>query len=85
MPESPATVAWDTHGDSGNKCPSADDALAEAAADDPDAEPLDLANAAVVIPPRKVAISIRPDQDVLDHVKRDGAGYRTSNRLLDLL
>ena len=53
-----------------------DAALAEA--DDPDAAPLELdrANAAVVIPPRKVAISIRPDQDVLDHVKRDGAGYR---------
>ncbi|GJE60868.1 BrnA antitoxin family protein [Methylobacterium trifolii] len=52
--------------------------IAEAVASDPDAGPLDLdwANAEVVIPPRKVAISIRVDQDVLDHFKRGGDGYQ---------
>lgn len=55
-----------------------DEAIAAAVAEDPDAAPLDLdwAMGEVIVPPRKVAISIRLDQDVLDHFKRDGAGYQ---------
>jgi uncharacterized protein (DUF4415 family) len=46
--------------------------------EDPDAVPLDFdwSEAVLVIPPRKKAISIRLDEDVLDFFKRDGAGYQ---------
>lgn len=45
---------------------------------DPDAVPLDFNwdEAVLVIPPRKRAISIRVDEDVLDYFKHEGAGYQ---------
>ncbi len=45
---------------------------------DPDAVPLnfDWSEAVLVIPPKKKAISIRVDEDVLDHFKKEGAGYQ---------
>jgi uncharacterized protein (DUF4415 family) len=45
---------------------------------DPDAVPLDFdwSKAVLVIPPKKKAISIRLDEDVLDHFKKEGAGYQ---------
>ncbi len=45
---------------------------------DPDAVPLDFdwSEAVLVIPPKKKAISIRVDEDVLDHFKKEGAGYQ---------
>jgi uncharacterized protein (DUF4415 family) len=55
------------------------DAEIEAAVrNDPDAVPLDIdwSDAVLVIPPKKKAISIRVDEDVLDHFKREGAGYQ---------
>jgi uncharacterized protein (DUF4415 family) len=55
------------------------DADIEAAVrDDPDAAPLsiDWSEAILVIPPKKKAISIRVDEDVLDYFKREGAGYQ---------
>lgn len=33
-------------------------------------------DAVLVIPPRKKAISIRVDEDVLDYFKKEGAGYQ---------
>jgi uncharacterized protein (DUF4415 family) len=55
-----------------------DDEIEEAARNDPDAAPLDIdwSEAILVIPPKKKAISIRVDEDVLDHFKREGAGYQ---------
>jgi len=45
---------------------------------DPDAVPLDVdwSEAVLVIPPKKKAISIRVDEDVLDYFKREGGGYQ---------
>jgi uncharacterized protein (DUF4415 family) len=45
---------------------------------DPDAVPLDFdwSKAMLVSPPKKQAISIRLDEDVLAFFKRDGAGYQ---------
>lgn len=45
---------------------------------DPDAVPLDFNwdEAVLVVPPRKKAISIRVDEDVLDYFKRGGGGYQ---------
>jgi uncharacterized protein (DUF4415 family) len=45
---------------------------------DPDAVPLDFdwSEAVLVIPPKKKAISIRVDEDVLDYFKQHGAGYQ---------
>lgn len=45
---------------------------------DPDAVPLDFdwSEAVLVIPPKKKAISIRVDADVLDYFKKHGAGYQ---------
>jgi len=45
---------------------------------DPDAVPLnvDWSNAILIIPPKKKAISIRVDEDVLDYFKKEGAGYQ---------
>lgn len=46
--------------------------------DDPDAAPLDVdwSQAVLVVPPRKKAISIRIDPDVLDYFKNEGPGYQ---------
>lgn len=55
------------------------DAEIEAAVrDDPDAVPLDFdwSDAALVAPPKKKAISIRLDQDVVDYFKQQGADYQ---------
>jgi uncharacterized protein (DUF4415 family) len=48
-------------------------------ANDPDwaeFKDFDWSKAVLVIPPKKKAISIRVDEDVLDHFKREGAGYQ---------
>jgi uncharacterized protein (DUF4415 family) len=37
---------------------------------------LDWSKAVLVIPPKKKAISIRVDEDVLDYFKKEGAGYQ---------
>lgn len=37
---------------------------------------LDWSDAVLVIPPKKKAISIRVDEDVLDYFKHEGAGYQ---------
>jgi uncharacterized protein (DUF4415 family) len=55
------------------------DAEIEAAVrNDPDAVPLDFNwdEAILVIPPKKTAISIRVDEDVLAYFKREGDGYQ---------
>ena len=56
------------------------DAEIEAAmAKDPawaDFDDADWSEAVLVIPPKKKAISIRVDEDVLDFFKREGAGYQ---------
>jgi uncharacterized protein (DUF4415 family) len=55
-----------------------DEDIAKAVANDPDAVPIDIdwSNAVLAIPPRKKAISIRVDEDVLDYFKREGEGYQ---------
>ncbi|TYL84383.1 BrnA antitoxin family protein [Bradyrhizobium cytisi] len=55
-----------------------DEDIAEAVANDPDAVPIDIdwSDAVLVMPPRKKAISIRLDEDVLDFFKREGEGYQ---------
>lgn len=55
-----------------------DEQIAEAVRNDPDAAPIDLdwSDAVLVIPPKKTAISIRVDEDVLDYFKSEGAGYQ---------
>jgi uncharacterized protein (DUF4415 family) len=52
--------------------------IAAAVAQDPDAAPgdIDWSKAELVIPPKKKAISIRVDEDVLDFFKDEGAGYQ---------
>jgi len=48
-------------------------------ANDPDwqgARDIDWSDAVLVIPPKKKAISIRVDEDVLDYFKTEGAGYQ---------
>ena len=46
-------------------------------ANDPDwSDDFDWSEAALVIPPKKKAISIRVDEDVLDYFKHGGAGYQ---------
>ena len=62
-----------------------DEEIAAAVASDPDAVPLDLdwSDAVVVMPPKKVAISIRVDPDVLGFFKEEGPGYqRRINQVL---
>lgn len=39
-------------------------------------EPIDWTKAEVVIPPKKQAISIRLDQDLIDFFKKQGPGYQ---------
>jgi uncharacterized protein (DUF4415 family) len=41
-----------------------------------DFDELDWSDAVLVIPPKKTAISIRVDEDVLDFFKKQGAGYQ---------
>jgi uncharacterized protein (DUF4415 family) len=55
-----------------------DKEIEDAVRSDPDAVPLDVdwAKAVLVIPPKKKAISIRVDEDVLDYFKKQGAGYQ---------
>jgi uncharacterized protein (DUF4415 family) len=55
-----------------------DQEIAEAVRNDPDAVPLDVdwSEAVLVIPPKKKAISIRVDEDVLDFFKQQGTGYQ---------
>ena len=55
-----------------------DEDIAKAVASDPDAVPIDLdwSDAVLVIPPKKKAISIRVDEDVLDYFKSQGDGYQ---------
>jgi uncharacterized protein (DUF4415 family) len=55
-----------------------DEEIAEAVKNDPDAVPLDIdwSKAVLVVPPKKKAISIRVDEDVLDYFKKEGAGYQ---------
>ena len=55
-----------------------DKEIEEAVRNDPDAVPLDFdwSKAVLVIPPKKKAISIRVDEDVLDYFKKEGAGYQ---------
>lgn len=55
-----------------------DKQIEEAVRKDPDAVPLDFNwdEAVLVIPPKKQAISIRVDEDVLDYFKHEGAGYQ---------
>jgi uncharacterized protein (DUF4415 family) len=46
---------------------------------DPDWEEfkdIDWSKAVLIIPPKKKAISIRVDEDVLDYFKKQGAGYQ---------
>jgi uncharacterized protein (DUF4415 family) len=52
--------------------------IGRAVRNDPDAVPLDFdwSEAVLVTPPRKQAISIRVDEDVLAYFKRGGAGYQ---------
>lgn len=55
-----------------------DEDIAETVANDPDAVPIDIdwSDAVLVVPPKKKAISIRVDEDVLDFFKREGEGYQ---------
>jgi len=55
-----------------------DEQIEAAVRNDPDAVPLDFdwGDAVLVIPPKKKAISIRVDEDVLDYFKGEGAGYQ---------
>ena len=54
-----------------------DEEITAAVASDPDAVPVDGDWAdGVVVPPRKMAISIRIDEDLLAYFKRDGEGYQ---------
>ena len=55
-----------------------DKEIEQAVRNDPDAVPLDVdwSEAVLVIPPKKKAISIRVDEDVLDYFKKEGAGYQ---------
>lgn len=41
-----------------------------------DLEPIDWAQAEIVVPPKKQAISIRLDQDLIDYFKSEGPGYQ---------
>ena len=55
-----------------------DEEIEAAVRKDPDAVPLDFdwSEAVLVIPPKKKAISIRVDEDVLDYFKQQGSGYQ---------
>jgi uncharacterized protein (DUF4415 family) len=54
-----------------------DEDIAKAVANDPDAVPIDIDwSDAVLVMPRKKAISIRVDEDVLNFFKKEGDGYQ---------
>ena len=54
-----------------------DEQITQAVANDPDAVPLDLDwSDAVLVVPKKQAISIRVDEDVLNFFKKEGDGYQ---------
>jgi uncharacterized protein (DUF4415 family) len=55
-----------------------DEEIEAAIANDPDAVPLDFdwSEAVLVVPPKKTAISIRVDDDVLNYFKTQGPGYQ---------
>ncbi|QUS38478.1 hypothetical protein RPMA_06265 [Tardiphaga alba] len=55
-----------------------DEEITEAVRRDPDAVPLDLdwSDGVVVMPMKKIPISIRIDEDVLAFFKNDGEGYQ---------
>lgn len=56
-----------------------DEQIKAAMANDPewaDFKDFDWSQAVLVIPPKKKAISIRMDEDVLDYFKKQGAGYQ---------
>jgi len=56
-----------------------DEEIEASIANDPDWEEfkdIDWSKAVVVIPPKKKAISIRVDEDVLDYFKKEGSGYQ---------
>ncbi len=54
-----------------------DEQIEESTKNDPDwSEDWNWGEAVFVIPPKKKAISIRVDEDVLDYFKKEGAGYQ---------
>lgn len=56
-----------------------DDEIETAIAADPDCsglEPIDWSQAEIVVPPKKQAISIRLDRDLIDYFKSEGPGYQ---------
>lgn len=56
-----------------------DEEIEASIANDPDWQEfknIDWGEAVVVIPPKKKAISIRVDEDVLDYFKKQGSGYQ---------
>jgi uncharacterized protein (DUF4415 family) len=54
-----------------------DEEIEASIANDPDwSEDFDWTKAVLVIPPKKKAISIRVDEDVLDYFKHQGSGYQ---------
>lgn len=56
-----------------------DEELEASIANDPDwaeFKDIDWSDAELVMPPKKKAISIRLDEDVLDFFKREGEGYQ---------
>jgi uncharacterized protein (DUF4415 family) len=56
-----------------------DEEIEASIANDPDWQEfkdLDWSEVVLVIPPKKRAISIRLDEDVLDYFKKEGAGYQ---------
>jgi uncharacterized protein (DUF4415 family) len=55
-----------------------DKEIEEAVRNDSDAVPLDVdwSEAVLVIPPKKKAISIRVDEDVLEYFRKEGSGYQ---------
>ena len=54
-----------------------DEQIEESIKNDPDwSDDWNWSEAILVIPPKKKAISIRVDEDVLDYFKKEGAGYQ---------
>ena len=56
-----------------------DEDIDRAIAEDPDSDPanFDWSKAEVFYPPKKQAVSIRLDEDVLDYFRAQGPGYQT--------
>jgi uncharacterized protein (DUF4415 family) len=54
-----------------------DEQIEESIRNDPDwSDDYHWSDAVLIIPPKKKAISIRVDEDVLDYFKTEGAGYQ---------